>query len=180
MKNTPFGVLHVTISYYNFVPIMKSTKNMETINKTPETYFENLNYYYTLASSYFAIEDYENPYLLVKSISEKYPDDGKAQYYFSFYSLYVNDKASAISAAKKALLINPDLTKSYQTLALGYLMNDEKEKAFEIYEQWINKKFPHDTRPAKELFVEDIVGIEASGIKNKNFEEIKKYLIATS
>lgn len=89
--------------------------------------------------------------------------------------MFVNKPKEAITSAQKSLELSPDKTGVYSNLALGYVLNNEFEKAKPIYMEWKDKQFDN-SRTWKEVFLADIADLEAAGIKHKDFEKVRELL----
>lgn len=95
----------------------------------------------------------------------------------SFYALFVGEYAKAIEAAQKTLELDSRSVEVETNLALGYLLNNQYDKAEVIYLKWKGKKFKaQDENFADKAFLKDIADLEAAGIFHKDFEKVKRLL----
>jgi len=104
-------------------------------------------------------------------------DSTNADIYFSlsYYALFAGEYPKAIEAAQKTLQINPLAVKVETNLALGYLLNNQYDKAEAIYTKWKGKKFEAgDDETADVIFLKDIAELEDFGIQHKDFQKVKE------
>ncbi len=136
----------------------------------------NDRYYYYMVQIFAKNQEYENAVLVWKKAIDKEPNNYGNYFNLSFYALFVKKPQEAITAAKKSLELEPEATGVYTNLALGYVLNNEFEKAKPIYLEWKDKHFPNDDRLCREVFLQDIKDLEAVGIHHKNFKKVKELL----
>ena len=101
-------------------------------------------------------------------------DSTDANLYFnlSFYALFVGDYKKSIEAAQKTLQLNPSAVKVETNLALGYLLDNQYDKAEAIYKKWKGKKFDtSDDHTANTIFLKDIDDLEGIGTQHNDFVE---------
>ena len=120
--------------------------------------------------------EYENAVLVWKKAIENRPDNYSYYFNLSFYSLFAGEYEQAITSAKKSLELAPEKTGVYTNLAVAYVLNNQYKLSKPIYLEWKDKHFPNDERPCKEVFLQDIADLEATGIKHKDFKKVKKLL----
>jgi len=125
---------------------------------------------------YYAMNNYLKAYEVAKKLIALEPNNYSNYYDLSFYCFFINKQHEAIMAAKKSLELAPDKTGVYTNLALGYVLDNEFEKAKPIYLEWKDKHFPGDERFCKEVFLKDIKELEAAGIKHKDFKKVRDLL----
>lgn len=96
----------------------------------------------------------------------------------SWYALFVGEYDMAISLIKKAIeLIKEEDVQLEKILALAYLLNNQWLEAKKIYLKWKDKNVSKDySYPAKYLFLQDMLELEAEGIKHKGFKKVRNLL----
>jgi tetratricopeptide (TPR) repeat protein len=105
----------------------------------------------------------------------KYKDmDAGFWYNRSWYALFAGENEEAIEAAKKTLELDKNRDGVHTNLALGYVLNDQWEKAEEVYLNWKSKVFKDHNRPANTMFLEDIAALEKAGISHHDFIKVKE------
>ncbi len=133
--------------------------------------------YTELTSIAFQSKDYHTAYNLTeehlkskKVIRKKHSDIlfGK-----SWYALFAQKPHEAIKAAQAVLKLAPKKESVATNLALGYLLNNQWEKAEEIYTKWKGKSFRGRTRLSDDIFLEDIKILEEANITHPDFEKVK-------
>lgn len=129
-----------------------------------------------LRHTYSAMGEYKKAYEVTKMQMEFESNNYGNYYDLSFFALFVNKPLEAIEAAKKSLEIAPEKTGVYTNLALGYVLNNEFEKAKPIYLKWKDKHFANDERTCNEIFLQDIKDLEAAGIRHKDFKKVQELL----
>jgi len=134
------------------------------------------NDWYYMAQIFAKNREYDNAVLVMEKAIAQEPDYYGYYFDLSWYSLFVGEYQKAITAAKKSLELAPGKTEVYTNLALGYVLNNEFEKAKPIYLEWKDKRFPNDSRTWKEVFLQDIADLEAAGIHHPDFEKVRKLL----
>lgn len=123
--------------------------------------------------------DYKYPRLYRMTESALQEDSSNASLYFelSYCSLFVGKYTKAIESAQKTLQLNPKLVKVETNLALGYLLNNQYDKAEAVYKKWKGKKFDAtDEENANQIFLKDIADLEGAGIQHKDFDKVKRFL----
>jgi len=108
--------------------------------------------------------------------TEKDTTNYNVWYNLSFYSLFVKQYTLAIAAAEKSLALNAQENSVITNIALGYVLNNQWNKAEPIYKEWKDKHFYGDVRFCKELFLQDIADLEEAGINHPDFEKVRKLL----
>jgi len=129
-----------------------------------------------LSLVYSATKQYAKAYAEAKKLI-RLEDDNYSHYFnLSFYALFVNKPEESIAAALKSLELDPKKTGVFTNLVLGYVLNNEFEKAKPIYLEWKGKNFPDDERLCETVFLQDIADLESAGIKHNDFEKVKALL----
>lgn len=134
--------------------------------------------YAYLANKAFNTQDYatafDRQYTAVQIDSLNYD----YWYSLSFFSLFVEEYATAIEAAEKTLKLNSGQTGVETNLALGYLLNDQWKEATTIYKKRRGQQFPGDpnNRSWNQVFLQDIADLEAAGITHPDFAKVKALL----
>ncbi len=128
------------------------------------------------AFTYYQQKDYANAYAYQKKLVEVESNESILWFSLSWYSLFTEKYDEAIFAAQKSLEINPDAKSVERNLALGYLLNNEWEKAEGIFLRWRGKTFPDDQggRLCDDLFLMDIEDLEKAGIHHPDFKKVKE------
>ncbi len=134
------------------------------------------NDWYYMAQIFAKNQEYENAVLVWQKAIEKEANNYSNYFNLSWYSLFVNKPKQAINAAKKTLELEPRATGVYSNLALGYVLNNEFDKAKPVYLEWKDKQLPGQDRTFKEAFLQDIADLEAAGIKHKDFKKVRELL----
>lgn len=86
---------------------------------------------------------------------------------------YIKSKnfKKAMKSAEKALEYDAREKSIYSNLALAYLLNNNYKKAEIIYTEFKDKPY-NDMISFKDLFIGDIIALEAENIKHKDFDKI--------
>ncbi len=130
---------------------------------------------YTLSLIYLKLNNKLKSYEIAKKLIEI-----EKKYYnythLSWCSLFVNKPQEAITSAQKALELEPKHIISNKNLALGYVVNNEFDKAKPIYKKWKNKYFYIGEETCKEIFLQDLKELEQAGITHKDFERVRELL----
>jgi len=126
--------------------------------------------------SYSALKQYDKAYLNAKKLVSIDSAEYSNWYNLSFYSLFVGEITEGIEAAQRSLKLAPDQTGVITNLALGYVLNNQFDKARQLYLEWKSKKFPDDDRFAMELFLKDIQDLEDVNITHPDFIKVRELL----
>ena len=132
--------------------------------------------YIRLADEFLNNGEYSEAYDAIKKAILENGRNYNNWFNLSWYALFVNKPEEAISAAKKSLELSPNNNSVISNLVLGHTLNNDWNDAKKLYKEWKDKKFMDNEKPAREVFLEDILALEKEGIKHKNFEKIKKML----
>jgi Leucine-rich repeat (LRR) protein len=122
-------------------------------------------------------ESYKSMLLSAKIDSTNY----NTFFSLSFYALFIGEYKKAIEAAQKTLSLNPNAVSVETNLALGYLLDNQYNKAELIYKKWKGRKFTsNDNELAEKIFLQDIKDLDNAGVIPKermsDIERIKKLL----
>jgi Leucine-rich repeat (LRR) protein len=129
-----------------------------------------------IANVFIEKKDYPNAYAYLKKLVVFKRDDYYYWFNLSYYSLFAKKYDEAIFAAQKTLEIDPDARSVEANLVLGCLLNNQWEKAEEIYVRWRGKTFPDDQegRLCDDIFLKDIYELEEAGIHHPDFKKVKE------
>lgn len=143
-------------------------------NKSESAFSTALNYY-SIGQTSKAMEYFEMACSITLERINADPYNYNPYWNLSWYSLFVNKPQDAIIAAKKSLELSPNKIGVKSNLALGYVLNDEFEKAKRIY---LNLKYQlyDDNNTWKEVFLNDIKDLESAGINHFYFNRVKQLL----
>jgi Leucine-rich repeat (LRR) protein len=122
-----------------------------------------------------ALEYYKTAYSMVKNLTLIDSNNYINWYNLSFYSLFVGRNTEAIEAALRSLELKRDQTGVNTNLALGYLMDNQFDKAKQLYLEWKDRKFPDD-RYANVLFLQDIQDLEDANISHPDFKKVRELI----
>jgi len=129
------------------------------------------------ASKYFDARRYEKAFALQE---EQVVDKNQATdwYKLSWYALFAKKPLRAIEAAQQTLALDARQIRVETNLVLGYLLNNNWEKAKAVYLKHKGQPIPNDFRRRKwnEVFLDDIKQLEAAGIFHEDFEKVKTLL----
>ena len=133
------------------------------------------------AQASFSEKKYSQAYKAALLSTELDSSDYNKFFNLSFYALFVGEYKTAIPAALKTLSINPIAFNVETNLALGYLLDNQYDKAEAIYKKWIGRKFTsNDTEMAEKIFLQDLRDLENAGVLPKeravDIERIRKIL----
>jgi Leucine-rich repeat (LRR) protein len=129
-----------------------------------------------LSITYYALKQYEHAYEITSKLIQLEPKNYSHWFSHSFYCLFVGKYKDAIQSAKKSLELEPSQSGVITNLVLGYVLNNQLDKAEPLYKEWKDKKFLNDDRYAKEVFIKDIEDLEKAGITHPDFEKIRKLM----
>ena len=158
---------------YAYANIEEYDKSIETFDKMGSTYSNSVKR--GKANTYHKMEDHKNAYKFSSELCEDEPNNYSNYYNLSFYALFANKPKEAITAAQKTLELKPEATGVYSNLVLGYVLNNEFDKAKPIFIEWKDKQFDDD-RTWKEVFLADIADLEKAGITHKDFAKVRELL----
>lgn len=176
-KNT-WRLNHLSFTYAAMDSVVKAFEYAEksnSIERDPSVWHETGNLLAKVNNEQAHLA-YEKAYTVQKQIilidSKNYIN----WYGLSWYCLFVGKYTEAINAAEKSLELAPEMISVETNLALGYLLNNQFDKAKPIYQKWKNnKKFSdRDEGPAKAIFLKDIEDLESAKITHADFEEVRK------
>jgi Leucine-rich repeat (LRR) protein len=103
-------------------------------------------------------------------------DNYKHWFNLSKYGLYVNQPKEVIHAAQMTLQLNKNAIGIEANLALGYLLNNEFEKAKAIYLKWKGILYLDQEQTWNDIFLEDIKTLKAVNISHPDFEKVIELL----
>jgi WD40 repeat protein len=126
-----------------------------------------------LISYYAKIKDYKNAFKQLKIAVDKYGDDSQLWYRLSYYALFVNEYQVAMNAALKTLELDHSKDGVKTNLALAYLLNNEWEKAKQIYLDYKDKYFNDYLKISNDIFLEDIDALQSAGITHPDFKKVR-------
>ena len=129
--------------------------------------------YYSIGSNFNSQINYKLPYEYLKTLVAKKKKNHQNWYNLSQYALLNNIPKEAIQAAQKALTLAPKKQSVETKLATGYLLDNQWDKAEEIYLRWKGKNFPDNSELCDDLFLEDIADLEQTGITHSDFQKVK-------
>lgn len=155
-------------NYLKALPKDTTTKEyLDVLRQIIRTYYEIGRY---------GMRDYENTYIYQKKLSISEPKNYNNWYVLSFYALFVGKPQEAIEYAQKSLSLSPEQNGVITNLVLGYVLNNQWDKAEPLYREWKDKKFNGEDKLSKKIFLQDIAELEKAGVKHENFEKIKKMM----
>ena len=130
------------------------------------------------ANAYHSMGEYSKAYQLINEVCKEEPDNYNNFFNLSFYALFVEKPKESIAAAIKSLALKPEETGVYTNLALAYVLTNEFETAKPIYLEWKDRVNPNSSTSElfKVAFEEDIIDLEAAGIKHKDFKKVRNLL----
>ena len=167
------------------------TKIKEQSNKLFQTKKEKdemlkvANYYNKDIKKYKDFKFYDKALELYKTLLKDYPQDttlreeiaGNGLANLAGPLIEVKKFQLALYATKLALEANKNDVYVIEALPLCYLLNNEFEKARQLYLEWKDKPGPdEDYKTYKEAFLEDIDFAEKEGITHPDFKKIKELL----
>ncbi len=128
------------------------------------------------------IELQKNNFKLFEKLQKLLPNNknithefAKAYNDFAWYQILNKQYSEAIILAKKGLEIDPKQESINTNLALAYLMNNEFEKAKEIYLKFKGKPY-YKGGTYKDVFFVDLIALEAEGFAHPDIEKAFKIL----
>jgi len=128
-------------------------------------------------SKYFDAGKYEKAFALQE---EQVVDKNRANdwYQLSWYALFAQKPLRAIEAAQQTLALDPRQIRAETNLALGYLLNNNWEKAKVIYLKHEGQPIPNGIRRRtwNEVFLDDIKQLEGAGILHEDFGKVRELL----
>ncbi|RBW68951.1 serine/threonine protein kinase [Bacillus taeanensis] len=137
---------------------------------------EELGYYS------YALQDNIKSVAILNDLAEKDPvfNSNQTELAISYGNLswtYLlnNYPKEAIDTAEKGLSIDSNQKWMYANLAHGYLLNNQFEKAKQLYLEYKDELFDNG-KPFKEFFLEDFTALENAGVTHPHFNEIKQLL----
>jgi hypothetical protein len=114
---------------------------------------------YKLSSKYFLLGNFFDAYHTQKQEvmhHSKYLNTSyiaSCYYNLSWYALFVEKPSESIIAAQKTLEIDHKKVSVEANLALAFLLNNEWQKAENVYQKWKGKRFPDTKLKAKKVFL---------------------------
>lgn len=94
----------------------------------------------------------------------------------SWYALNIGENEIAVSAARKALELNPSKVWASTNLALALTQLGRLDEAFEIYRKYKDRPYRNGKMTYKDVFLKDIKDVEASGITITHKDKIIEVL----
>jgi tetratricopeptide (TPR) repeat protein len=95
----------------------------------------------------------------------------------SYYALFSKEYKESIFAARKTLGIDPSQVEIEAIIALSYLLDNQWSEAEKVYFKWKGKKFKEKNKKnCNEIFLRDIVNLEAAGIMHPDFAKVRTLL----
>ena len=94
----------------------------------------------------------------------------------SWRLILMRDFKSSLNAALLAAKADSSNEIIYTNLPLAYILNNDFEKAKDIYLKYQNKFYSYDDRPFKKVFLDDITDLENNGITHPDFEKVRELL----
>ena len=103
---------------------------------------------------FYGTQKGEDEYTYFKELVNLYPEDENANYLFGFVNVHhgKTEVDTAITYFKKALELNPKVSKYYNELAYAHLLNQDFENAEKIISSYMN--FLPDHQNPKETYAE--------------------------
>ncbi len=152
-------------------------KALEYFNKRLKFDENNTWTYRQISGTYRVMKQYNKAYEITKELIVKEEENYNNWFNHSFNCLFVGKYKEAIQSAQKSLELKPERTDVITNLVLGYVLNNEWNKAETLYLEWKDKKFPEDKRLTNEIFLKDIQDLEEAGISHPDFEKVKKMML---
>lgn len=120
-------------------------------------------------------KDYRSAYVALLWKAQANPEEYRYWYNLSTYALYVNEPDKAVEAAKRSLKLNPEAAAVETNLALGYLLQDQYEKAVLLFRKWKGRVFPGGKTLCNSVFLKTIADLEAVGIEHEDFDRAEAF-----
>lgn len=164
-----------TTAYWNLKTLADSAQN-----KVQE-YVSSHNYPPAIKKQKEVIEIYESINNSQRNIAEN-KDVANLYGSLAWYQILNGEFRDAIASAEQGIAIDSSETWIYTNLALGYLLDGQKDKAENIYMKYKSKpyKFNIQFKNFGEAFLKDLDDLEKEAIVSdsmKNVAEIRKMLI---
>jgi len=160
----------------NYTDAVKSHLFAVTYDDTNSSsyYAAGVNYY-MLGNKTKAKEYFNKACSVTENTLKDKPTDNNTYWNLSWYSLFANKPQQAITSAKKSLELAPEKEGVYSNLVLAYVLNNEFEKAKEIYLRFKNEQYDKE-QSWKEVFINDLDDLSKSGITHPDFSKVKALL----
>jgi Leucine-rich repeat (LRR) protein len=127
------------------------------------------------AKKFFTSGNYKKAHEYITKYLDTVTSAAEDWFLRSYYALFAEEPQDAIQSANYVLNLPESQNKSiYTNLALGYLLNNQWEEAKNIYEKWKGSRFHVGGEESNELFMKDIMDLEAAGIVHPDFEKVRK------
>jgi Leucine-rich repeat (LRR) protein len=129
------------------------------------------------ASMFFDRNEYKKAYFYQSRAIIEDSSDYILWFDLSYYALFSKEYKESIFAARKTLGIDPSQVEIEAIIALSYLLDNQWSEAEKVYFKWKGKKFKEKNKKnCNEIFLRDIVNLEAAGIMHPDFAKVRTLL----
>ena len=195
----PKSIINLDIAYkkWDIAPLFQAASlffNAGNYTKSIELYNliikkEGFNIHFTtelakkkIGDCYSKLENYSQSHShyqdAFKKIKSEFATNSSSStsFYLAWFSLFANEPQEAINSSLKSLEENPDYTSIYSILAIGYVLNNEREKAKAIMLKSQNQFHPVMWKLYEYKLEKLLLNLEYANIKNQNINELRIFV----
>lgn len=92
------------------------------------------------------------------------------------YALYANQLNISKDVSMKAIELNSDDIEAATNLLLCYILTDQWNNAYGIYDKWENEQFKTTNKSYKEIITQLLTDLESTGLYNIDFNKLNSFL----